>query len=310
MITATQAFDTVVKSAAEAAPKAATVKAILGEFDKLLKANLAPDKSNKVSEEDLFAAVVRERVEALKGGEAATKFSTHLEAQKAALKKADGFIPTEQATINALKKMVGDSSLTADEGSQIYSEAFAASQLDDNATALFDSRGGPNDPTMAMATLDVALKQARGMIEKLASGETELTIKSLASATANGKSSNAAVTAPTGTLSGGDYTPQGTTFDGPEGFLFKPITNNEGKLAVLLGQNLTSHVSSVLIKDSAGNILEEGKLQTAGIKETGREKWGFSKKGAAYPKDISVEVTLASGEVQRYQIPDPSKRYD
>ncbi len=303
-----------INSADPVAKKALTIKGILGEFDKLLKATLAPDKSNKVSEEELFAAVIRERLEALKGKDTAEQFTAALNAESAKLQGPDGFIPMEQAAINALKKLVTDKSLSEDEGSQVYSEAFAAAQLDDNKNALFDSRGGPGDPTMAMATLDIALKQARGFIESFVSDPSTLTLKSLADAKANGKAgfsaANGALGGESGVASFDAFTPNGTAVDGPEGFLFKPITNNEGKLAVLLGQNLTGNISSVRIKDSLNTILEEGKLQSAGIKETGREKWNFSKQGGKYPKDITVEVTLSSGEVQRYKIPDPSKRYD
>lgn len=317
MITDTTASDAAISpviSTGTVTKKAAEVKGILGEFDTLLKATLAPDKSNKVSEEELFAAVVKERLEALKGKDTADKFSSALDTESAKLKKPDGFVSLEQATINALKGLVNDKTLTEDEGSQVYSEAFAASQLDDNKDALFDSRSGPGDPTAAMATLEVALKQARGVIENLASDASALTLKSLANAKANGKpkitSATVASAGGTSSVVSGTFSPNGIAFDGPDGFLFKPVTNNEGKLAVLLGQNLTGNISSVKIKDSLNNVLEEGKLQTAGIKETGREKWNFSKQGGNYPKDIAVEVTLSSGEVQRFKIPDPSKRYD
>jgi hypothetical protein len=314
MISATSSTDPV-GSAAETTPKKSLqVKAILGEFDKLLKANLAPDQSNQVSEEELFAAVVQERLEALKGKDAAVEFAKALDNEMAALQAGDGFVPMEQATLNALKGMVKGGKLTEEEGSQVYSESFAAAQLDGNTGALFDSRGGPGDPTMAMATLDIALKQARTVLEKLAAGESNLELKSLATASANGKGSLVGAISgmfgDTGTLGAGDFTPNGTAFDGPEGFLFKPVTNNESKLAVLLGQKLTGNISSVMLKDSLNNVIEEGRLQTEGIKETGREKWVFSKQGGQYPKDLTVEVTLASGEVQRYKIPDPSKRYD
>jgi len=308
--TNTDVTKTTSNSESKETKKALSIQSILGEFDKLLSANLAPDKANKVSEEELFAAVVRERIEALKGKDVAEQFSSALEKEKSALKKPDGFVPMEQATLNALKGLVADKKITAEEGSQVYSEAFSAAQLDDNKSALFDSRGGVGDPTVAMATLETALKQARSVIEKLSKGETTLDLKSLEKASANGKTDAVANVINNSALTSGDFTPNGTVFDGPEGFLFKPITNNEGKLAILLGREVTGGVSKVVIKDSTNKILEEALLQTAGIKETGREKWNFQKRGADYPKNITVEVTLAGGQIQRYQIPDPSKRYD
>src|SRR5690606_5915413 len=41
----------------------------------------------------------------------------------------------------------------------------------------------------------------------------------------------------------------GVNVDGPEGFLFKPASDSDGKLAVLLPKQMTGNVDSVTIKD-------------------------------------------------------------
>lgn len=286
------------------------------DFDSLLKSVLVPDKGNNVNEEELFSALVQERITGLKGSEAGDEFKAALDTEKSALKKPNGYIPVEQAAVNALKKMVADGKLSAEEGDSIYSDAFAAAQLDDNKGALYDSLGGHGDPTIAMATLDVAMSQAKSMLDKLTSGEEKADARSLSTAQATGaKGSSAAALVPSGTagatgVSAGTVTPNGTTVDGADGFLWKPVSNSDGTVAVLLPAAMTNQVMSVLLKDGQGNTIEEGDRRSAGIVETGREKFSFTKAGKNYPKDISVEVTLADGTVKTYTIPDPSQRYD
>ena len=52
------------------------------EFDKTLKLVLKGDSANKVSEEDLFSALVQERIGKLKGGDALKKFQEVLAQSK------------------------------------------------------------------------------------------------------------------------------------------------------------------------------------------------------------------------------------
>ena len=295
---------------AEASP---TGEGTSTDFTDFLKAALIPDGANNVSEEELFAATIGERVSSLKGSDAATRYNEILASQRTSLTKPDGYVPHEQAAVNSLKQLVSDGTLTSAEADKIYSESFAASQLDNNADTLFDGRGGANDPTIAVASLEDAVKKAEELILKMASGELVADSRSLSTASATGsKSAVSAVT--TGSLvssTGSEtITPTGTYVDGQEGFLFKPITNNQGKLAVLLGQEWTGNVLSVILKDQNDNVIEEGQLMADGIVETGREKYNFSKPGGSYQDNIKVEVTLSDGTVKTYEISDPSKRYD
>jgi hypothetical protein len=291
-----------------------TITAARSDFSTFLNAVLAQGGNKSVSEEELFASLLRERVSATKGDTALAEYDAALEESRAALTKPDGYVPHEDAAKNALSILVNSGTLTAAEGDNLYAQAFQAAQLDSNTTALWDDRGGANDPTRAVEEMEAALTAAKLAIDNLASGVTALNARSLSEASSGKISYTGAATlgasSATTTAAAADVNvPNGNHFDGSGEFLFKPISNNQGTLAVILPQQFQYQVASVMLKDSTGTVLDEGKSTGYGDFGT-NEKFSFSKKGGSYPKDVSVEVTLASGRVITYSIPDPSQRYD
>lgn len=307
--------DKVAKTAAAVVEPSKTEKA--DDFSAVLKSFLPADSTSNVSEEDLFSAAAGERIQNLKGEEGLKKYQAALDSEKKALTASDGYVPMEKATINALKKLVADGVINKEEGDRVYTESFEAAQLDTNKDSLFDGRGDASDPTIAVAKMSEVMDKIKSFVERI--GTTPIAneaLKSLDSADATGAGSIATTAGVglssfvAGSVSSGNVVPQGTNVDGAEGFLFKPITNNEGKLAVMFAQSWTGNILGVRLLDSTGNLIEDGIHKTEGTAETGREKYTFSKQGGDYPNDISVEVTLKDGTVKTYSIPDPSKRYD
>lgn len=96
--------------------------------------------------------------------------------------------------------------------------------------------------------------------------------------------------------------------DGPQGFLFKPASDSDGKLVVLVPKQCQGNVASVKVKDESGKVLSNGTLK--GTFGDGRDIFRFDKAGASLPKNVTVEVTMKDGSVKKYPIGDPSKRYD
>lgn len=281
-------------------------------FEAIMKGLLQPDSANKVSEEELFAGLTCERIEAIKGKEAADAYKTALEAERAALKKADGFVPHEQAAINALKKLVDGGTLSAEEGDKVYAQAFAGAQLDGNTGALYDNRGGPNDPTMAVELMESALVAAKAMMASFDDGSKSADPRSLSGAAPTGSAGSGAAPASAALPvdSGSSVTPNGTAIDGAGGFLWKPVSNNQGSLAVLLPPELTGSISALKLLDSSGNVIEEGRFTHDGTGEGGRTKYSFNKKGGDYGDNLTIRVELTDGNVRTWTIPDGSKRYD
>ncbi len=279
------------------------------EFSALFSKLINPDKSGSVNEEELFAGIAHERIKALKGDSVAAQYENALTKAKGQMQKPDGFVSYEDASMAALKSLKKSGALSAAEADQIYSEAFAAAQIDNNTAALWDSRGGKGDTTIAVASMESALANAKLLVDKIVAGEKTVDAKSLESGGASTPAISSAASSSSSTTSSGVITATGTVIDGADGFLFKPVSANDGKLAVLLPELLAHRVSHLVLKDPTGNILEEGR--STGYGEIGtREKFSFSKAGAKYPDNLHVVATLEDGSQQIWQIPDPAKRYD
>ena len=265
-----------------------------GEFDSTLKAFLSPDKTNKISEEELFSGLVQERIKKTKGEAGLADFKTIFESAKNRMRKADGFVPFEDATKEALKEFRDTGKITKEEADSIYSQAFAGAQLDQNTNALYDNRGGPNDPTMAVAEMEQALLLSGAIIGKYDTGSEAAALRSL------DEPSNAAASSfmVPGTA---DHSEVGTS-----GFLFKPVSDSDGKLAVLLPPNLAGLVQSVSLVGANGEVIESGRY--GGNGNGGRDHYRFTRPGGQYPDGLTVMATLANGQLVKYIINETSQR--
>jgi hypothetical protein len=261
------------------------------DFTGFIEGVLTPDAANKVNEEELFSALVQERVKNAKGDETLKKFQETLTQVKESMKRPDGAVPVEDATKAALIRAREAGILTKEEADKIYSEAFEAAQLDDNKELLYDGKGGGNDPTIAVAAMEQALLLSSGMIEKFNSGSLKATIRSVEEA--NG---------PKAATIGGTHSESG----GVGGFLYKPVSDTTGKLVVLMPSKLAGMIAGVKLYDPSGNLLESGRYTGNG--NGGRDHYRFKKTGAAYPDGLVVEATLTTGDTVRYRIGETSRR--
>lgn len=263
-----------------------------GDFNSTLKALLTPDKGNKVSEEELFAALMQERIKKTKGESALTEFKTIFDSAKRRLQKPDGFVPVEDAAKEALKEFRDAQKISKEDADKIYSEAFAGAQLDQNKEALYDNRGGPNDPTMAVAEMEQALLLSGALIGKFDDGSEKATARTL------DEPSNAVA----GGVSGGSHSSEASG----TGFLFKPVSESDGRLVVLLPPRLSGLIKSVSLLGPNGEVIETGRYTGNG--NGGRDHYRFTRAGGQYPDGITVQATLATGELVRYIIRETSQR--
>lgn len=265
-------------------------KGTSSEFDKTLRLLVGSERANQVSEEDLFAALVQERIKNLKGEEHLKEFQSVLQSSQQSLKKHDGFIPMEDATKAALMQFRTAGKLTSEETDSIYSQAFAAAQLDSDVNALFDSKGGKGDTSIAVASLEQALLSSRVSINEYDSGKKTAPKRSVEEAS-NGRPISAGGVATTSSDSG---------------FLFKPISDSDGKLAILLPPRLTGLAQGVRLMSPSGELLETGRYSGNGNGD--REHFRFTKPGGGYPDGLTVEVLIKGGEIVRYTIDETSER--
>lgn len=266
---------------------------ISSDFDSMLRSKLSLDQENSVSEEELFSGLVGERIFALKGEEGLKAYEDTLSNAKKSNTRSDGYTSVENATYDALSSLVEQGVLSKEEKANIKGEAFTAAQLDGNENALYDGRGGANDDTVAKMEIGLALQKAREAIEKIQSGEKEVKAGSDVE-TDNTVSSN------------------NNEVDGTGGFLFKPVSEGDGNLVVLLPAKYSDNVASLVLKDSEGNVLEDGRPtgQHNPDPEGLREHFRFNKPGSQYGDNVTVQVTLNDGTIIDYLIEDTSERND
>ena len=100
-----------------------------------------------------------------------------------------------------------------------------------------------------------------------------------------------------------DYKKLGKTGE----FLWKPISEKDGKLAILLPSRLTGDVKTVKILDKDGKVIEKGDY--SGVGNGDRMHYRFNKPGNKYPDGCIVEITLKNGEKRRITIDETSERF-
>ncbi len=203
----------------------------------------------------------------------------------------------EDATKNALKDLVANGQLTKKEAREINGVSFAAAQLDDNDKALYDGRGGKNDPTVARMKIDQAIAKATSVLEQYYAGNLSIAPRKL--------------NAPSTPASSNSDAAQGVNSSGNGEFLWKPQSESNGKLVVLLPSGLRGDIDSVGIYSNIpankGSLIEEGNF--SGDDHNGnRPHYRFSQAGGGYPDGAYLVAKLSDGTEQAYQINETSER--
>jgi hypothetical protein len=90
-------------------------------------------------------------------------------------------------------------------------------------------------------------------------------------------------------------------------FLWKPVSESDGKLAIVLPKELTGKVKEVRVLSPDGKkSLAKGRF--SGVANGDREHYRFSKPGAQYPDGAIVIITLENGSKRYVKIKDSSAR--
>ena len=290
-------------------PKSNSVSDTADEFSAYIKKALGGDTKTQVSEEELFAALIEQKLHA-EDPAAAEFFAAEKAKLSASMAKPDGYVPVEDVAAAALRSTVAAGKIDKTKAEAINGAAFAGAQLDDNKDALYDDRGGANDPTIAVAQMEAALLALRTSMEKIEKGETTITPRDLNTPSNQkpGAGGSAATPGTTGssTLSGSQK------LDGSGGFLWKPVSDSNGNLVVLLPKDLKDAVSKVEIYSALppteANKLGSGKFSANANGD--RPHYRFEKPGASYGENVYVVATKNDGSTVEWMIEDASKRND
>jgi hypothetical protein len=278
-------------NASAAAPSTANLSTQTGStqsssFEEMLNTILQADSNGQVNEEQLFAAVINERISTKKGEEAASAYRELFTSYQQELQWENGYVPVEQAAGKALEGLVEQGILMQSEAESINAQAFKAAQIDDKTDILYDSLGS----TVAVTLVDLAIQSAEKETNLFDSGQKD------------------AGSMPINTSYIGS-TNEGTagTFQGGDGFLYKPVSESTGNLVILLPASMKGDVASLDLVDSSGEVLESG--DTNATYEDGRPIFRFNEPGSAYPDGLVVRVTMDDGTTKEYTIPDSAKRW-
>lgn len=89
---------------------------------------------------------------------------------------------------------------------------------------------------------------------------------------------------------------------GDQRFLWKPVSENNGKLVVLLPARLTGKVNqgSVTVNGESGNY--------SGVHNGGREHYRYSKPGGSYDAPAKINASLKAGGSESWTVTSPSSR--
>lgn len=100
--------------------------------------------------------------------------------------------------------------------------------------------------------------------------------------------------------------------DGGYGFLWKPISDSTGKLAVHLPSRYTGNIASCQLVGAGDTLIENGVYGGDGNGDASglRALFRFSKPGSAYPAGLVVLLRLDDGGTVRWTIDRPSQRID
>ena len=91
-------------------------------------------------------------------------------------------------------------------------------------------------------------------------------------------------------------------------FLWKPVSEKDKNLVILVPTKLSDDVKSVKILSPNGEkVLSKGRYSGVGNGE--RAHFRFDKPGDKFPDNAIVEITLKNGSVKRVKIPETSQRF-
>lgn len=238
----------------------------------------------RVTEEQLFGASVADRIQNTVGDAAVDQFQMVFRQEKAKLRAETGKRSVEQAALNAMQTLTDSGVLTESERDKVYNQAFKMAQFDDDDTSLEDGK----EPGKAVTTrLDaIAGADQRALTVSDVQDERPFSLEATSVEVEAAYVKNVDM----------------------KGFLWKPISESDGKLVTLMPNSLTGHVKQVNVLDKSGNVVDVGRF--AGNANGGRDHFRFNVEGPSVGLGSYLELTLDTGELVKIDIPDPAQRFE
>lgn len=93
--------------------------------------------------------------------------------------------------------------------------------------------------------------------------------------------------------------------DAPVGFLWKPVSDSDGKLAILLPPQFNGKVSGVTVTSPDG---QSATGRNGGVGNGDRQHFRFNKPGSAFAPGTVVQIAMRDGQSQQIPIQNPAMR--
>lgn len=273
------------------------------EFDALLADSLGLAGDTQVNEEELFAAIIGQKLSE-ESEEANVFYQDKIKEFSVSMARSDGYIPLEDVAKEALKATVDAGMVAEDKAEMINATAFAAAQLDEDKDCLFDGRG----ETCALGSMEEAMFKVQAVLDQIEAGTLVLEARSLDIPSNVGFTPGHLVDAEgeTAKVEGAVESKEASKESSEKQVRFTwKEEANDGNLAILLPTRLNGSVDSVSIwKD--GELVEEGSYD----RQTGDKRaiFRFDEPGAAYGEDLDVKVEKDDGETLVYHIDNGAER--
>lgn len=284
------------------------------DFAAYLMKSLGKTGQQEVNEEELFAGIISERLNA-ENPEAATFYDQKVQELSLSMAREDGYVPLEDVAKAALQATVDEGKIDLDKAEMINAEAFSSAQLDDNLDCLYDGRGD----TSAVSSMEEAMFKVKQVLDQINAGTLSLEARALDIPSNVGTtpgymiasgSSIANAERPLDGAIGSDVATNEVAADGASSekqvrFTWKHEAS-DGNLAILLPTKLNGQIDGVSLYDSDGNLLEKGDYS----KQTGDQRavYRFNDPGSEYGKNIDAVVFLDNGQTLTYHVSNGGER--
>lgn len=283
-----------------------------GGFEDFMKKALTGMGKSEISEEELFASLLEQRINEV-SPEAGAFYAGEKAKLMTSMAKPNGHIPMEDVALQALNATVASGKITEADGMRINGEAFMGAQLDSDMENLFDDKGGENDPTKAVASVDEAMNKLKLFMDSMTAGTLKSEARPLGvGATGHQLLSSAGVAASTSSAVGSSSAEGSQAMDGGGGFVWKPISDSDGKLAIVLPKELKGLIDKVEIHSALppSEATKLGSGRFAGDANGDRPHFRFPEPGASYGDNVHVVAYKNDGSTLTWDISDGGQRHD
>ena len=281
------------------------------------------DLAGKISEQDMFAAIAHQELKRINGA-LADKFASEFPDMLRHMLPQKGANAPFKAADRILRAYLRNKEINQRQYKAIRDEAFGKAQFDTDRSQLGalkadqGARWSISETTVseALRKYSVNLRASAHEIARFKQIESQVSrakrraqreAREASAQTLHAEAARHPSAASAGSPAADAKGPTLLTSEAPSGFIWKPVSASDGKLAVVLPTSWSNLNPALEILDEEGEeLIAKGRI--AGVLSDGRKIVRFSAAGAEFPENCIVKVTLQDGSFRTVRIHDPQVR--